>query len=107
MTEPVYRPRGDFVLIRIVELGQTVSGIAMPQTAVQGKEFQVVAIGPQVDDLMEGDKVLMIGKLNTDYFALPNSKELIVIKQEYVVLVVEHDGTDTELEEEVIEEDAA
>ena len=38
---------------------------------------------------MPEDKVLMLGAKNATYFELPNAKDLIVIKQEHVVLVQE------------------
>ena len=88
MSEQIdFRPRNDYVLIRIVELGQNPAGIAIPQISAQGKEFHVVAVGPDVEDLDVGDKVLMLGSKNTTYFELPNSKDLIVMKEENVVLV--------------------
>ena len=88
IAETVWKPRNDWCLVRIVDLGE-VRGIAMPDTAIQGKEFVIVAVGEEVDDLEAGNKVLMMGKQAVEFFPLPNSKDLIVIKQEHVVLVQE------------------
>ncbi len=83
-----FRPRNDYVLIRIVEVGETPSGIAIPQISIEGKEFHIVALGPKVEDLKIGDKVLMVGQQGVDFFPLPRSKDLIMIREEHVVLVV-------------------
>ena len=85
----IYRPRNDFVLVRIVELGETKSGIAVQQISIQGKQFVVVAIGPLVEDLKVGDKVMMIGKVGDQYYPLPNYKDLLVISEQNVVLILE------------------
>jgi len=82
-----FEPRNDWVLIRVVKIGQTDTGIALPDLAIEGKEFVVVAAGPEVQDLMPGDKVLMIGQRNVVYFEVPGTNDLLVIKQEHVVLV--------------------
>ena len=82
-----FRPRNDFVLIKIVDVGESPGGVAIPQISVQGKEFHVVATGPKVFDLHVGDQVLMVGKQGIDYYPLPNSIDLLVIKQEHVVLI--------------------
>lgn len=89
-----YRCRNDFVLVRVVDLGKTESGIALPNMAMQGKEFHVVSVGPKVQDLHVGDKVFMIGTKNSHYFELPQSKDLIIIKEEYAVLVDRAYGTE-------------
>ena len=89
MSEFSLRPRNDYCLIQIIDLGETPAGIAIPQISIEGKEFRVVAVGPQVEDLEPGDKVLMTGRQGIDYFPLPRSNDLFVIKQEHVVLVDE------------------
>lgn len=85
-----FRPRLDYVIIQIVDVGETESGIALPQVSVQGKQFVVKAIGPDVKaDFKVGDFVLMLGSKNITYFEIPTAKDLIVIKQEFIVLVIE------------------
>jgi NADPH:quinone reductase-like Zn-dependent oxidoreductase len=88
-----YRVRKGFVLVRIIEVGK-VRGIRMPQSSINGKEFYVEGLGEDVTDLKVGDKVLMTGNINTHYHEVPNTGNLIVIKQENVLLVVE--GTEDE-----------
>lgn len=84
-----YRPRGAYVLISIQTVEKTSGGVAVPQWSIQGKEFIVIAIGPEVKDLNVGDKVLMLGKQDVDFFPLPNSSTLLVIPQGLVVLVLD------------------
>lgn len=90
--------REDWCLIRIVEIGHNPSGIAIPQFSVEGKRFEVVSVGDKVSNLKPGDNVLMTGRPNVNYFQVPNTSDLIVIKQEFVVLVVTEDALpDSEL----------
>lgn len=84
-----YRPRNDMVLIRQVDHGKTKSGIAIPQISIQGKGFFVEAVGPDVENLKVGDKVLMTGTLGGTYFEVPFDKDLMVMRQEFVILIVE------------------
>lgn len=94
--EPVkYRCRGDFVLFRHVDLG-THRGLAMPNVAQQGKENVVVAIGPKVENLEVGDKVLVIGTLGVDSVRVPTEQNLYMTRETNVALVrVENDKPDT------------
>lgn len=77
--------RNDTVLVRIVDIGK-MGNIALPDTAVEGKQFFVHAVGPLVKDLEPGDEVLMLGRKNDTYWELPFGRDMIVIKQENVVL---------------------
>jgi len=86
-----WKPRNDYVLIRVVDLGSTPGGIVVSDYSIEGKEFVIVAVGEQVKGLVSGDKVLMLGTQGVNYFPLPNSKDLIVMKQEHVVLVQERE----------------
>lgn len=83
-----FRPRNENVLIRVRDLGKF-KGIAMPDSAVQGKEYVIEAIGPKVEDLYVGDKVFMIGEFRADYDYLPHTKDLLLIHQRNVALVIE------------------
>ena len=90
----IYRPRNDYVLIRTTQAGISKTGLAFPDISLQGKEHIVHAVGPAVEGLKVGEKVLMVGKMGEDYAYLPNSKDLFIIKQANIVLVyeVEEDG---------------
>ena len=83
-----YRPRNDQVLVRIVPV-EDVRGIKMPQVSIEGKNFRVEAMGPKVEGLSVGDHVLMIGRKGTEYYPLPNCNDLLIIRQEFVALIVE------------------
>lgn len=83
-----FNPRNDLVIVRIVYVN-SVKGIAMPQSSIDGKEFHVVAFGPKVEGLKEGDKVMMTGNLNEHYHQIPGQSNLIIVKQECVLLTIE------------------
>lgn len=83
-----YLPRSGFVLIRIKFIDTNEQGVAVPQTSAEAKHYYVEAVGPGVKDVVEGDRVLMIGRPNEDYWHLPNSNDLILIKDSCVAVVV-------------------
>ena len=82
-----YKPRNDFVLIEQIKL-DTVGGLVMPDHAIEGKEYHVRAMGPKVEGLSLGDKVLMIGTTGQDYAPLPGNSKLMIIKEANVVLII-------------------
>ena len=87
----IYRPRNDWVLVRI-HRHDFVKGIRMPQVAIEGKQFVIEAVGPQVEGLQPGDTVLMVGsKAGAEFYPLPNSVDLLVIREEFVALVMEEE----------------
>ena len=81
-----WQPRNDYVLIRIQKL-PIVDGISFPDHSIEGKEFVVEALGPKVEGLAVGDKVMALGAKHVTFYEVPNSRDLIVIRQEHVVLV--------------------
>lgn len=81
------KPRNDFVLVRIVSIGETESGIQLPDYSIEGKEFVVDAIGPDVENLNVGDKILAIGTIGQDLVYLPRRKDLFLTKQNNIVVV--------------------
>lgn len=83
-----YRPRNDWVLIRIKNVDKNAAGIVLPQISAQSKEFVVVMCGPDVNALEVGDKVVLSGLRDVTYFEVPAEPELILVKQENVVVVV-------------------
>jgi len=82
MSKTIYKPRGDRVLIERVDVGETPSGIAVPEASVEGFYHIVRAVGPKVENLEEGDKVLLVGTLNVHYAFIPNSKKLLVTRED-------------------------
>lgn len=83
------RPRLDFVLVRIVERGHTTKGIAVASKSQEGKRYYVDAIGPDVEDIKVGDRILMNGANGTDWGYLPNDPQYIIIRQSNIPLVYE------------------
>lgn len=82
-----YRPRGDFVIYQVRDRG-LVKGLQMPDSAVEGKERIVVALGPEVKDLELGDMVLTCGQPGMDLTKLPEEVDLYLTRQANVVLVI-------------------
>jgi len=85
---PIYTPRNDWVLVRIVTIDKNARGIVLPGISAQSKEFHVVEIGAAVENLKAGDKVVLSGLRDVTYFEIPADPELILVKQENVVVVV-------------------
>lgn len=92
MTEKNYVPRNDFVLLRVVKTKPPIGELHFPDGSSESKKMIVVAVGPAVRDsvsrLEAGDEVLALGNMNVNYFEVPHARDLIVIKQEHVVLVM-------------------
>lgn len=84
-----FKPRNEFVLVRIHLVDTNRAGIAIPQVSAEGKSFVVEAVGDAVNGLRVGDRVLMVGKPNEDYWTVSGYKDLIMIKQQCVALIVE------------------
>lgn len=81
------QPRNDYVIIEVVNRGETPSGISVSAYSLEGKDYFVHAKGPAVEHLEVGDKVLAIGTLGEDYAYLPNSSTLFMVKQANIPLV--------------------
>ena len=82
------RPRNDCVLVKQQLRPDEAGKISLPQASLEAKEFLVMAIGGQVQDLNVGDKILMAGSVNVDYGFLPGSTELLVIREKNIMLVL-------------------
>lgn len=71
-----FKPRGNGIVIR-AEQEMTVGGLYLPentQMAADNTRFYVVAIGPEIKDLVIGDEVLAVGAAFTP---LPLSDEKV------------------------------
>lgn len=79
-------PRGELVVVREV-VRDEIGGIKMPENSLEGREHYVEAIGPKVEDLNVGDRVMMNGQKNVDWAYIPGCGSLIVINQVKVVLI--------------------
>ncbi len=86
-----FSPRNDYVVFKRVKRGRTITGIAVSDQAVEGVDHVIVVIGPKVQELKEGDKVLILGTLGQDYGQIPGSKDLFVTKESNVVLIYEEE----------------
>ena len=89
--KPKYRPRNDNVLVQVYKIAETDSGVAMPETSYHGQGYRIIAVGPLVEDLEPGDRVMMTGVQKVDWDFLPRSRDLLVIKESNVLLVFEDD----------------
>jgi hypothetical protein len=81
-------PRNDFVSVR-VKVCDAMHGLKMPQSSMEGKEFYVEGIGPDVKHLKPGDRVLMTGKQGTDWSYIPGFTNLLIIREGNIGLVLE------------------
>lgn len=82
------RPRNDFVLVR-EERVEEVRGVAMPEVSAEGKRYVVVAMGKDVKELSVGESVILNGQLNVHWSYVPRHPDLIIVRQECVILVIE------------------
>lgn len=83
-----YQMRNDQVLIKKVRV-ENVRGLFMPEASMEGVQFVVQEVGPQVKDLQKGDVVFVKGTPGKDVGLLPNDSSLLVCPQENVLLVMQ------------------
>lgn len=83
-----YRMRNGNVLIKMVKVEQY-KGLFMPEASVQGKQFVIEEVGPDVKDLHKGDVVFVKGTPGKDIGTLPSDNNLLVAPQENVLLIME------------------
>lgn len=79
------KPRNDQVLCRMVKVN-TVHGLVMPDIAQEGKQYVVEAIGPKVEDLKVGDKILASGTRGVNWDFLPGFSDLFIISEKNIPL---------------------
>lgn len=82
-----FRARNSYVILRQVRLGRF-GGLAMPDEAAQGMKFVVTSVGPKVEDLAEGDEVMIMGGRNENYFEVIGTRDLLIIDERLVPYVV-------------------
>lgn len=62
----------------------------MPEASIQGQQYVVEAVGPDVKDgLKKGDIVLISGKVGGDMGLLPNDSTLMMCSQKSIIVVLE------------------
>lgn len=83
-----YRCRNDMVLIRLVRL-EAIRGLIMPEASIQGHQYVIEEVGPNVEGLRKGDVVIPTGKIGIDIGPLPNDSKLYLTRQENVAVVME------------------
>ena len=87
-------PRNDGVIFERVKRGQTPSGIIMPDKSLVGVDHVVRAIGPKVEGLKVGDKVMVLGSIGADYGQLANKKGWFFTREANVAYIYEFDPED-------------
>ncbi len=85
---PKYVPRGDYVLVQLIDVTLSTGGVALPSISADAKSFYVVSCGPDVKDLKEGDQVQMIGTIGEDIARLPREKGLFITKQVNILYTI-------------------
>jgi hypothetical protein len=83
-----FTPRGPYCVIRVSYRETNQAGIAVSQASAEGRQYHVESIGPDVKDLKVGDRVLMVGKKNEEYWDIPAHNGLLLVKESVISLVV-------------------
>lgn len=84
----VYHPRNNFVIVE-VRLKTSIRGVQVPEISAEAQEHVVYAVGPKVENLKKGDRVLMVGKKGESWSPIPRAKNLIITAEENIVLTYE------------------
>ena len=98
-----YRPRNDFVLVELDRVGP-VNKISLPDAHPDAKKFIVRAVGEEVQDLVEGDVIMICASPGEgSLFPLPawmgpNAKKMGIVKEKFCGMIYE--------EEEILEEES-
>lgn len=86
-----YRPRNDFVILKLTRIEVNKAGVAIPQGSNESMKWTVHSTGPKVEDLVSGDVVLVMGTQGQDLAPLPRERDLFITKEANVLLVVTED----------------
>lgn len=82
-----WKPRKDYVVMRLVKAGQTPTGIALPDTASEGVQWYVTDVGPDVEGLKRGDRVEPMGTIDQDIARVPGTRDLFLTKEANIPIV--------------------
>ena len=83
-----YKPRCDYVLVRLARADKSVGGVVLPEVTQEGHRWYVEDVGPEVEDLEAGDRVDIIGQIGQDIAQIRNEKDLFQTKQSNVCLII-------------------
>lgn len=73
-----FKPVGKWILVNIVEAGQTVGGLFVPQSAKGSKQYIVREVGEEVTKCKQGDEVISAGNvISLDNFDIERGQGLI------------------------------
>ncbi len=89
MKDLVFRPRNELVIVRVETIDKNRAGIALPGTSLESKKYIVTSVGPKVEDLKVGDRVLINGEKGQEWQNIPGYNDLIVTHQQFVSLIIE------------------
>ncbi len=84
-----YRPRNDYVVLKLSNIDKTAAGVVIPKANAEGRIWTVVTCGPKVEDLKPGDVVTPMGEVGQDIALLPREMDLYILRQENILLVTE------------------
>lgn len=94
-----YTPRNDFVIVRRVRLDLTPGGVAVSDQASEAYEHFVEAVGPKVEHLKKGDKILalLVDGEAQNYVIIPNERNLLfAVRESTIMMTVEESGSNGE-----------
>ncbi len=81
-------PCNDKVLVRMVRAA-LVRGMIMPDIAQEGKQYLVEAVGPKVEHLKAGMKILVSGVQDIHWSFIPGFSDLFIVSEKDVPLTYE------------------
>jgi hypothetical protein len=82
------RCRNDYVLLRAKTVDKR-GTLYVPPNSREGTEYVVEEVGPKVEGLKAGDKVLMNGIVGQHWLSLPNDSSLFICREDTISLVFE------------------
>mgnify|MGYP001596401512 CR=1 FL=1 len=89
-----YRPRNDYVVLRLHNMDKTPAGVVIPKANAEGRVWTVVATGPKVEDLKVGDVVNPMGEVGQDIALLPRERDLYITREGNILMVQETEYDD-------------